>query len=357
MKKRPRTTLRLRVAAAVAAAAGLMCTALAALPASAATDCHRTPSGVAAPRVLPEPGDTGAAGAGATYFWMRPQQGHTGPGDAPRTTTPRVTSALFDDFNYTGNDDSRITEHGWTLKSGSSGPGNLAATWAPENITFASQDGNSIMNLETNTDGTYEGTHESEIFHKRKFKNGTYAARVRFSDAPRTGPDGDQVVQTFFTITPLAYDNDPNYGELDFEYRPNGGWGEGGSILSTTSWETYQSYPWQPVYTHTDSRGSYAGWHDLMITVDDTTIRYYVDGRLFATHGEPYLPETPMSIHFNQWMIDGGLAAVTGPRAYDEKVDYVYFAKDQVLTPDQVRAQVASYRSRGVHFEDSVPNP
>ena len=33
-----------------------------------------------------------------------------------------------------------------------------------------------------------------------KFKNGTCAARVRFADAPASGPDGDHLVQTFFTI-------------------------------------------------------------------------------------------------------------------------------------------------------------
>jgi Glycosyl hydrolases family 16 len=377
MKKRPRTTLRLRVAAAVAAATGLTCTALAALPASAATDCHKTPNS-ASTRLLPAPDvDGGVLGPDQTLSWLKlpktmqggqvpglgaaPQMGgrnaaqqHVGR-DNGTPGTPRSGASLFDDFNYSGHNDPRITEHGWTVKSGSSGPGNLASVWAPQNVTFANQDGNSVMNLETSTDGTYPGTRESEIYHKRKFKNGTYAARVRFSDAPRTGPDGDQVVQTFFTITPLAYDNDPNYGELDFEYRPNGGWGETGNILSTTSWETYQSYPWQPAYTHTDSRASYAGWHDLMITVDDAHIRYYVDGRLFAIHGQPYLPETPMSIHFNQWMIDGGLAKGRAHREYDEKVDYVYFAKDRILTPDQVRAQVQSYRSDGVHFEDTVP--
>ena len=37
--------------------------------------------------------------------------------------------------------------------------------------------------------------------------------------------DGDQVVQTFYTITPYLEPLDPDYSEMDYEYLPNGGWG------------------------------------------------------------------------------------------------------------------------------------
>ncbi|WP_405886117.1 MULTISPECIES: hypothetical protein [unclassified Streptomyces] len=43
-------------------------------------------------------------------------------------------------------------------------------------------------------------------------------------------------------------------------------------------------------------------------------------------------------------------------RAYDEQVDYVLHVKDQVLTPAQVAAKVAAYRSAGTTFEDTVPS-
>lgn len=265
-------------------------------------------------------------------------------------------TALFDDFHYTGNGDGKITQHGWTLKSGTGAPGAPGITWDPDNVSFTPA-GTGEMTLRTTTDGTATGTRQAEIYHQRKYRNGTYAARVRFSNAPVSGPDGDQMVQTFFSVSPLVRPMDPDYSELDFEYLPNGGWGEPNSILHATSWETYQPDPWVMENTYNVSRASYAGWHDLMITVDNKNIKYYVDGKLFATHGEPYLPESDMSINLNQWIIPGGLVADRTPRAYDEKVDYVYYAKDEVLTPRQVRQRVAAYRMSGTDFQDTVPAP
>lgn len=82
------------------------------------------------------------------------------------------------------------------------------------------------MNLRTTSAGTPESTKQSEVSTKdMKFKNGTYAARVRFADAPGSGPDGDRLVQSFFTINELKAPMDDGYGEYDFEYLPNGGWG------------------------------------------------------------------------------------------------------------------------------------
>jgi hypothetical protein len=189
-----------------------------------------------------------------------------------------------------------------------------------------------------------------------KFKNGTYAARVKFSDAPVSGPDGDRLVQTFFTINDLKAPMADDYAEYDFEYLPNGGWGEPANILYTTSWETYNPDPWQAVNQHTESRQSWAGWHDLVLTIDNSTIKYYVDGRLFGTHDAASLPERPMSINFNQWLIDLAGQTSTTPRSYDEQVDYVLHVKDQVLSPAEVTAKISAYRTAGTTFEDTVPN-
>jgi hypothetical protein len=231
------------------------------------------------------------------------------------------------------------------------------ATWAPDKVTFATTSGNSIMNLETSTAGTGESTKQTEIVtNSRKFKNGTYAARVKFNDAPKSGPDGDHLVQTFFTINDLTAPMADDYSEYDFEYLPNGGWGETSDILYTTSWETYQADPWVAVNQHTEGRQSYNGWHDLVLTIDNSSIKYYIDGQLFGTHDSAYLPERPMSINFNQWLIDLAGQTSTAARAYDEQVDYVLHVKDQVLTPAQVAAKVAAYRGAGTTFEDTVPS-
>jgi cellulose binding protein with CBM3 domain len=277
------------------------------------------------------------------------------PADPP-SDPPTGGQSLFDDFDYTASSDPRIAANGWTVRSNAGGPGVPGATWAPENVTFATSAGNSVMNLRTSTAGTATSTRQTEVLTKAtKFKNGTYAARVKFSDAPLTGPDGDHLVQTFFTINDLTAPMADDYSEYDFEYLPNGGWGEPSNILYTTSWETYNPDPWQAVNQHTEARQSFAGWHDLVLTIDNSTIAYYVDGSLFGTHDAAYLPERPMSINFNQWLID--LAGQTGTtaRAYDQQVDYVLHVKDQVLTPAQVAAKVASYRAAGTTFEDTVP--
>ncbi|CAM5718121.1 hypothetical protein SALBM135S_09807 [Streptomyces alboniger] len=157
-------------------------------------------------------------------------------------------------FTYTAYNDPRIAANGWSVRSNSGGPGVPGATWAPQNVTFASSGGNTVMNLETSTAGTGESTKQTEVLTKSmKFKNGTYAARVRFNDTPRGGPDGDHLVQTFFTINDLKAPMADDYAEYDFEYLPNGGWGEPANILYTTSWETYAPDPWQAVNQHTEA--------------------------------------------------------------------------------------------------------
>lgn len=267
-------------------------------------------------------------------------------------------AVLFDDFSYTAHDDPRVSAHGWNVRSNSGGPGVPGASWVPRNITFSSTGGTSVMDLETKTAGTAASTEQTEILTRStKFRNGTYAARVKFSDAPASGPDGDRVVQTFFTINDLKAPMADDYAEYDFEYLPNGGWGEPGNILYTTSWETYDPDPWQAVNQHTERRESFAGWHDLVLTIDDRAITYYIDGRHFGTHDAAYLPERPMSINFNHWLIDLAGQPATQPRSYHQQVDYVLHVKDQVLTPAQATQRVAAYRAAGTAFEDTVPTP
>lgn len=302
---------------------------------------------------------------GATVWGTAPGGNTPDPDPTPTPTGPTPTptdpgpagATLFDDFAYASHTDPTIAAHGWSVRSNAGGPGVPGATWAPENVTFGLEGGNSIMNLETSTAGTGESTRHTEVLTRAsKFKNGTYAARVKFSDAPTYGPDGDHLVQTFFTINDLKAPMADDYAEYDFEYLPNGGWGEPANILYTTSWETYRPDPWEAVNQHSEARTSYAGWHDLVLTIDDHALTYYVDGQLFGTHDARYLPERPMSINFNQWLIDLGGQPGSAPRSYDQKVDYVLHVKDQVLTPAQVAAKVGAYRTAGTAFQDTVPN-
>lgn len=290
---------------------------------------------------------------GGTLLWGTPPGG-TSPTTTTTTSTPPNPNGpkLFDDFSYTSSTDSRIGQRGWTVRSGGGGPGVPGAEWDASRVTFPTVDGQKVMRLDSWNNGS--AAKQTEMFHQRKFFEGTYASRVKFSDAPVFGPDGDHVVQTFFTITPLNAPMDPNYGEIDFEYLPNGGWGEPANIMYETTWETYQNEPWVADNIHNEQRQSYAGWHDLVFQVANGRVKYFIDGALVADHGDKYYPETPMSINFNLWFISGGLQGSSAERAYQQEVDYVYFAKDQVLSPAQVRTAVQDYRNAGVAHVDNV---
>ncbi|WP_258725349.1 cellulose binding domain-containing protein [Cellulomonas sp. NS3] len=296
--------------------------------------------------------------AGELVSGTPPTGGNPTPSPTPTTPTtpPGDGAVVFDDFSYANADDPSISAHQWTIRTNAGGPGIPGARWLKENVSFPTVSGsNKALQLRSSTDGTGAGTQQSEVLHQRKFLEGTYAARVFFTDAPESGPDGDAVVETFFTITPLARDLDPDYSEQDFEYLPNGGWGEPSNILYATSWETYQNDPWIAVNTHTEQRQSYAGWHDLVLQVVDGQIRYFVDGQLFATHGGDYYPETLQSVNFNLWFISGGQIGSSTPRTYTQQVDWFYHAKNEVVSPAEVIARVNGYRTAGTTWVDTVP--
>jgi hypothetical protein len=272
---------------------------------------------------------------------------------APAAAAP--CGALFDDFTYSSSSDPAIAARNWTVRTNAGGPGVPGAAWPASNVTFPTVDGQKVLQLAAATDGTAGGTSHAEMLHQRKFFEGTYAARVKFADTPVSGNDGDHLVETFFTITPLDRPLDPNYGEIDFEYLPNGGWGEQGPIFYQTTWETYQNEPWQAVNTHTEQRQSFNGWHNLQFTVSAGRVKYFVDGVQVADHGDQYYPETNMSINFNLWFID--LATHTGGRAvYHQQVDWLYYAGSEALTPAQVATRVSGLRSAGTAHTDTVGN-
>lgn len=262
---------------------------------------------------------------------------------------------LFDDFQYSSMED--MTANGWIVRSGSGWPGVTGASFRQENVSFVEhpeQAGNRLLRMISSTDGTPENTFQTQVCHQRKYLEGTYAARVRFSDAPVGGMDGDQVVQTFYTITPYDEPLDPDYSEMDNEYLPNGGWGGPEQSFYATTWETVQIEPWNARNTSTSVQGSQAGWHTLVIQATDGSVRYFVDGKLIARHGDDYYPDAPMSINFNLWFIEGGLSPAEGIREYQEDVDWVFHQANMSLLPDEVEERVTELRNASVPFMDTV---
>jgi len=271
---------------------------------------------------------------------------------APTGTGP--SSILFDDFSYSSLDAFR--GNGWIARTAVGWPGVERATWI-DNISLVDDpagSGNRLVRMTAATDGT--STQQAQFCHQRKYLEGTYAARVRFSDGPVSGPDGDQVVETFYTIAPLKAPLDPDYSEQDFEYLPNGGWGGDDLTLHTTTWETFRPEPqWLQVSTSNARRGSLSGWHTLVLQIANHEVHYFLDNEPLATHGEPYYPEERMSINFNLWFIREGVAAARERRVYTEDVDWVFHAAGSVLTPTEVELQVSTLRTAGVSFRDTVP--
>jgi len=260
---------------------------------------------------------------------------------------------LFDDFSHASFES--FGKAGWIVRSAVGWPGIEGATWndAIAFIDDEQQAGNRLVRMTAKTDG--KTTRQAQICHQRKYLQGTYAARVRFSDAPVSGPDGDQIVQTFYNIAPIKAPLDPDYSEQDFEYLPNGGWGGTDLALHTTTWETFRLEPWEQVSASSAQRGSLEGWHTLVLQVQKPNVRYFLDGKEIASHGEPYFPEDHMSINFNLWFIRQGLIASSEARVYQEDVDWVFHAAGRTLSPAEVEARVKELRAAGVPFQDTVP--
>ncbi|WP_440053705.1 glycoside hydrolase family 16 protein [Pseudoalteromonas sp. T1lg65] len=286
------------------------------------------------------------------------------PKDEVSQPAERNTAAeFFDDFSYTNLQE--FYANGWKARTETGHPGIAGATWSDEGISFhqdieGTQYG--AIRMTSVTDGSGENTRHTQFCHARKYLKGTYAARVFFRDTPTFGPDGDEVIQTFYAISPLKAPMDLDYSETDFEYLPNGGWGAGEEpAMWTTTWETFQLEPWTKVNENTRKPGSYAGWRTLVLHVYDDKVVYYVDGKLFSEHSEQVAPEVPMSMNFNLWFMPEGADGSNGPvdspelRQYQEDIDWVYHRAEEILTTEQVIQQIAQFRNNKVTHRDRVP--
>ena len=270
--------------------------------------------------------------------------------------TPPTAATFFDDFSQRAV--SELARDGWTVRTKAGHPGIAGASWGDDAIALVddtAQPGNRLLRLSARTDGTPIGTQQAQLCHARKYLAGTYAARVRFSDAPLRGPDGDVVVQTFYSVSPLRFDFDPEFSELDWEYLPNGGWGDARPRLYGVTWQTVRIEPWLAHNQAHERFGELGGWHVLVMQAGAGRTRFYLDGELLAEHGGRNYPVVPMSINFNLWFSPGGLLPVGTTRVYEQDVDWVYHARNRVQSPAEVLVAVQALRQAGTAHIDSVP--
>jgi len=262
---------------------------------------------------------------------------------------------FFDDFSYSSHP--KMAKNGWIIRTEAGWPGIPGALWGKESISFV-QDralrGNRFLRMTAVTTGDGARTRQAQICHERKYREGTYAARVRFTDAPVAGPTGDQVVETFYMISPQKAPMDLDYSEIDFEYLPNGGWGHPATTLFATTWETFQLEPWKADNDSKHVTRSRDGWHTLVTQVGERKVKYFVDGELFAEHEGRVYPESFMSINFNLWFIRGGLLKSEELRRYEEDIDWVFFDVVPSVSPADVEARVKAMRRSAVKFKDTV---
>ncbi|HSL54409.1 MAG TPA: glycoside hydrolase family 16 protein [Pyrinomonadaceae bacterium] len=276
-------------------------------------------------------------------------------GVSAQTARP-LTPILFDDFSYTNKE--QLKKNGWIVRTVPGWPGVPGAKFLDSNVTLLKDPSNAknrILRMTSSTDGTPENTTQTQICHQRKYREGTYAARVRFSDAPIIGPDGDQLVQAFYTISPLKAPMDLDYSEMDWEYLPNGGWGETGPTLYSTTWETFSPEPnWKKDNVFKVTSGAQAGWHTLVTQVTGGKVTYFIDGKIHAEHGGEYYPEDTMSINFNLWFIRDGMISSREIRKYEEDIDWVFFVEGAGYSPENVESIVADLRRQSIKFVDRV---
>lgn len=266
---------------------------------------------------------------------------------APDPLPAPPEGVLFDTFDYLGAKDPALFKHGWLVRTSKGGPG-IEDTWSADGVTFPGDEealaGGQVLQLRASTDGTEAGTKQASLgTAASKFREGTYAARIHFTDKPAEGDKGDHVNQTFYTIGGKG----SKYSELDNEYMPNGGWGRPGPKLDTVTWYDHKTN--DRLYTTTNK--SLDDWHTVMIRVKDGVVAYWLDGKkLFLTNGKFY-PRADMSVNFNHWFID---LPFKGERAWDMKVDWLYYNANETLSADEVQAQVEDFTGKGMNYFDTV---
>lgn len=267
---------------------------------------------------------------------------------------------MFDDFNYADVNDAQISSFNkWSIVDGVNGPP-TNAQYSKNNIKFIDDPnlaGNKLMTLSTTVNGQSKATTHSRIETQGyEYFEGTYAARVYFDETPYTYKDAN--IQTFYTIVSYVLGGDGSkYSELDFEYMAADKWGTSTDkqVMYMTAWNRYIADPWQAWKNYFTSTKSWVGWHTCIVScTDKVNVKFWIDGQYFGqmsktdNDGTSVYPRNPMQVAFANWIWNNVVGPSTTNRTTTMEVDWTLFYKDQERTPQQVDAQVASFRAQGI---------
>lgn len=267
---------------------------------------------------------------------------------------------MFDDFTYSGVNDSELSSfNNWNIVNGISGPPSNGQ-YESDNITFIQDPdntANTLMTLSTTVKGASQATTHSRIETDGfDYFEGTYAAKVYFSDVPNTYQDAN--IQTFYTIVSESLGTDGSkYSEIDFEYMASDQWGisTDNPVLYLTSWNRYIADPWQAWKRYFSYQQSYEGWHTFVVScTDGTNVKFWIDGEYMGAmattdnDGTSVYPRSPMQIAFANWIWNNQLGGSSADRNTTMEVDWVLYYDEEELSPEGVEALVQEYRAQGL---------
>jgi hypothetical protein len=273
---------------------------------------------------------------------------------------------MFDDFTYSSPDDAQLSFNKWQIINGASGPPE-GGQYSKNNITFIADPANSnnkLMTLSTTVNGSTKATTHSRIETSAfEYFEGTYAARVYLSDVPFTYKDAN--IQTFYTIVSSGLAGDGSkYSELDIiEYMAADKWGVStdNRVAYYTSWNKYIADPWAAWKTYFAVQGSIAGWHTFVAQcTDGVNVKYWIDDTYLGAQSKcdgnnpdgdttsPVYPRSNMQVAFANWIWNNVAGSSTTNRTTTMQADWVLYYKNTALSPAQVTAQVATFRTQGL---------
>lgn len=267
---------------------------------------------------------------------------------------------MFDDFNYSDNTDVELSNfNNWNVIHGINGPP-TGAMYDKNNLWFDADPldaSNKLMNLQTTVNGVTNAVTQCRIeTNGYNYFEGTYAARVKFSNLPNAY--GDANIQTFYTIVSYLLAGDGSkYSELDFEYMASDKWSTSpnNEVMYLTAWNRYIADPWAAWKGYVTDVKEYSGWHTLVMSATDgTNVKFWMDGvyygALSITDNDQtsVYPRSNMQVAFANWVWNNNIGASNDIRNANMQVDWVLHVKDEEKSTVEVDNMVNDYRTNSI---------